>query len=108
MLQKRIFGVFLTMAAAMLAAGCHSEAPSATSTSMTPRQAVLITTGNGTSTVYIPSSDSSGGVARLAGEKESPVCKQCAEDAAAYFNGSALSPKCPVCGASRSPLHATN
>jgi transposase-like protein len=101
-------GVLFVLCAAMLIAGCHSQEPSGTSASTAPQKAVLIETGNGMSTVYIPSSTSAGGVERLAGDKEGPVCKQCEADAAAYFSGSPLSPKCPVCGASRSPLHATN
>jgi hypothetical protein len=104
----KVSGVLFVLCAAMLIVGCHSEQPSAASASAAPQKAVLIETGNGMSTVYIPSTTSAGGVERLAGDKEAPVCKQCEADAAAYFSGSALSPKCPVCGASRSPLHATN
>jgi hypothetical protein len=95
----------LSLAAAFLAIGCQAGGSPAASA---PQRAVLITTGNGMSSIYIPSSETSGGVVRLAGDKEAPVCKQCQEDAEAYFKGGPLAPTCPVCGASRSPLHATN
>lgn len=108
MYLKRMSYLSLTLATMLLAVGCQSGGSPAASTSTAPQRAVLITTGNGMSTVYIPSSEGSGGVERLAGDKEAPVCKQCQEDAEAYFKGGPLSPTCPVCGASRSPLHATN
>jgi hypothetical protein len=67
---------------------------------------VLITTGNGMTSILIPSSNDTG-VARLAADG-APACKQCEEDAAAYFKGGPLAAKCPVCGATRVTLHTIN
>jgi hypothetical protein len=94
--------------AAMLIAGCHSEQPSGASASAAPQKAVLIQTGNGVTTLYIPSTSAPEGVERLVADKEAPACRQCEADIAAYFSGAPLATKCPVCGASRTPLHATN
>lgn len=106
---KKVCGAsWMILCAAMLIVGCHSEQPPATTASAAPQKAVLIETGNGTTTVFIPSASAPGGVERLAGDKEAPACKQCEADIAAYFNGAPLAPKCPVCGASRTPLHAIN
>jgi hypothetical protein len=92
----------------MAAIGCQSGGAASSTASGPPvDKAVLITTGNGTSTVYIPASNGAG-VERLAADKEAPVCKQCQEDAEAYFKSGVISPKCPVCGANRVPLHAIN
>jgi hypothetical protein len=97
------------LCAALLIVGCHSEQPSGASASASPQKAVLIETGQGMTTVYIPSTSAPGGVERLAGDKEPPsACKQCEADIAAYFNGAPLATKCSVCGATRLPLHATN
>lgn len=101
--------VLLTLCAALLIVGCHSQQPSDASASAAPQKAVLIETGQGTTTVYIPSTSAPGGVERLAGDKETPaVCKQCEADIAAYFNGAPLAAKCSACGATRLPLHAVN
>lgn len=106
--NKRLIALCMMLCGAMLMVGCHSEQPSTATASAAPQKAVLIQTGNGFTTVYIPNPNAPGGVERLASDKEGPECKQCEADIAAYFNGAPLAPKCPVCGASRTPLHGIN
>lgn len=109
MKMKKVCGAsWMILCATLLIVGCHAEQPSSATAFAAPQKAVLIQTGNGTTTVYIPNSSAPGGVERLAGDKEAPACKQCEADIAAYFNGAPLAPKCPVCGASRTPLHSIN
>ena len=107
-INKRFGALCMMLCAAMLIVGCHSEQPATATASAAPQKAVLIQTGNGLTSVYIPNPNAPGGVERLASDKEGPECKQCEADIAAYFNGAPLVTKCPVCGASRTPLHSVN
>ncbi len=87
----------------LVAAGCSSMSGGGSSTMSSPTKAV-VTTGQGTTTVYVPAGDS---VTMLAsdGAKKCPTCEA---DAAAYFKTGKLDPKCPVCGASRTALSGVN
>jgi hypothetical protein len=92
----------------MAAIGCHGSDTTASTSMATPQKAVLITTGNGTSYVVLPTTDGNG-VQRLAADgTPAPACKQCEDDALAYFKTGVISPKCPTCGASRIPVHSVN
>ena len=107
MLLKRFARTVTPVVLLLMAIGCQTSGSAPTASVITPQKAVLITAGNGTTTVLIPSSDGTG-VARLAGDSSGGVCKQCEEDAAAYFKSGVISAKCPVCGATRIPLHSVN
>ena len=106
MIRNRVTRWMLPLMLLAAAAGCHGSGAASTSMA-TPQKAVLITTGNGTSYVVLPTTDNSG-VQRLAADAPGPVCKQCEEDSLAYFRNGVISPKCPVCGASRIPVHSVN
>jgi hypothetical protein len=106
MLLKRMARTASPLVLLLLAIGCQGSGATPSASTMSPQKAVAITTGNGTTTVLIPSSDGTG-VARLAGDS-TPACKQCEEDSEAYFKGGTIAAKCPVCGATRVPLHAIN
>lgn len=91
------------------AVGCQTggSAP-AEASAPAPQKAVVITTGQGTTAVYIPSTNNAG-VELLAADKQAATaCKQCEEDVKNYFKTGVISAKCPVCGATRVPLHAIN
>ena len=97
-LRSTVSALFMA-SALLLAVGCQSSGggPSASA----PPHSAVVTTGNGVTTIYLPTSD--GGVERLA-SAESPHCAQCDADIAAYFKGAALAPKCSSCGAIRTPV----
>ena len=80
--------------------GCQSGGGGAAA-SMAPTRAVVATTGQGQTVVYLPAPD--GGVERLA-SADMPKCAQCEADAKQYFLTGQLTPKCATCGAIRTPL----
>lgn len=100
----RSVAVAVSMLSLAFLAGCQSS-PMSTTSASAPRQAVLITTGNGTTAVYIPKTE--GGTERLASAKIDR-CPQCEADVASYFKTGVLAPKCNVCGATRTTLAGTN
>jgi hypothetical protein len=83
----------------MFVVGCQSGGMGS-SASSAPTKAVLVT-GQGSTTVFIPTSD--GGIERLA-SADTPKCAQCESDARHYFLTGELTPKCSACGAMRVPL----
>jgi hypothetical protein len=108
---------YLSLAVVLVAglaftSGCQSMggAPAA---STAPQKAVVITTGQGATVVYVPSADGKG-VERLASSGDVGHCAQCEADVAKYFMTGELTPKCSVCGATRTavtyqiPTHSVN
>ena len=71
-----------------------------------PQKAVVLTTGNGTTTVLFPASDGNG-VSALASAKVEH-CAQCEADAAKYFKSGEIAPTCSVCGAKRTGVGGIN
>src|SRR3954466_5921473 len=90
-----IVGVFLL---AVAVAGCQSTPPA---TAAAPQKAVLINSGQGTTTVYVPAAN--GGAATLASSKVEK-CPDCEKDVAEYFKTGQLAAKCASCGATRTVL----
>jgi hypothetical protein len=83
--------------------GCQTSKPAAETTSSLPSKALLVSGGNGGGVeIFIPG-DKPGEVAVLA-SGDMPVCAQCNADAVKYFQTGELVAKCPVCGATRTPL----
>jgi hypothetical protein len=81
-----------------VAGGCQSSGSgSSAAADPAPTRAVIASTGNGTSTIYLPTGK---GVQTLS-TAGGPTCDKCAADAAAYFQGGTLESKCPQCGAIR-------
>ena len=108
MSSTRILKLCIPVLLLMAAIGCHGSNTTSPTAMATPQKAVLITTGNGTSYVVLPTTEGSG-VERLAADgTPAPSCKQCEDDALAYFRTGVISPKCPICGASRIPVHSVN
>jgi len=86
-----------------LAVGCTTSKPAADAPSMVPTKAIVITGGNGGATAVIIPGDKPGEVAVLA-SGDMKACAQCKADAIKYFQTGELVAKCPVCGATRTPL----
>ena len=80
--------------------GCQSGG-AGVAASPAPTRAVVATTGQGQTVVYLPTPD--GGVERLA-SADMPHCAQCEADAKQYFLTGELTPKCASCGAVRTPV----
>jgi hypothetical protein len=87
-----------------LVSGCQTAPKTAMDTaSPMPSRALLVSGGNsGGMAVFIPG-DKPGEVAILA-SSDTPACAQCNADAVKYFQTGELVAKCPVCGATRTPL----
>ena len=96
MSTRRVFTVAVLLAITAVV-GCQSTGGGAASSEAAPTKAVIASTGNGTTTIYLPSGK---GVQTLS-TSGAGVCERCAADAAAYFQGAALDAKCPQCGATR-------
>src|SRR4051812_26684714 len=87
---------------ALTVVGCQSSPPA---TVAAPQKAVLISSGQGTTTVYVPAAN--GGVATLASNKVEK-CPDCEKDVAEYFKSGHLAATCATCGATRTVLTGTN
>ena len=99
-IQRLALGL-LMLGALALATGCSSMGSPAASTA--PSKAVLITAGNGTTYVMIPTSDGKG-VQTLSTTGKPETCEKCKEDAIKAFNGEQIAPVCDKCGATRTLL----
>jgi hypothetical protein len=89
-----------------LVTGCSSGSkPALDAPGPLPTKALLVSGGNGGAAVVFIPGDKPGEVAMLA-SGDMPACTQCAADAAKYFTTGELVAKCPVCGATRTPLSA--
>ena len=99
MFHFRLAAALCVACALTIVAGCQSSNTGA-SANTAPTCAVLVT-GQGSTVVYLPTSD--GGVERLA-SADVPKCAQCEADAKHYFLTGELTPKCSTCGAMRTPL----
>ena len=104
----RSLGIFACLACLTFIGGCASggggeptTAPTTTASSPSVSKAVMVTTGNGGSVLYLSSTD---GSLQTISTEGAPICNQCAEDAAAYFKTGHLDPICAVCGAHRTAL----
>ena len=91
---------FVTLLVAVFAVGCQTNGP-APATAATPGRAVIASTGNGTTTIYLPAASGGGVQALSTAGAAAPACPDCAAAAAKYFQGGPLEAKCPVCGANR-------
>jgi hypothetical protein len=102
MSYARSLFVITAMVGLLAVAGCKSSESSMSSAPMVDK-AVVVTSGNGTTTIYIPAAG--GGVEMLStsGAKECPTCKA---DAEKYFLTGQLVAKCPDCGATRTAVLA--
>ena len=94
MSSRKALGSLAILASLMLV-GCQTTPTSSSAGS--PTKAVVASTGNGSTVIYLPSGK---GVQTLS-TSPGPTWDKCAADAAAYFQGAALEPKCPQCGAIR-------
>jgi hypothetical protein len=97
--------LFLGLLIAAIGAGCqNSSKPSGEL--LVPTQRALVISGgqSGSTVVYIPTVDNSG-VQMLSTSGTAVVCAQCRADAIKYFQTGVLVPKCPVCGALRTPVN---
>ena len=96
---------FLGLLIAALGAGCQNSSNPSGELLVPTQRALVISGGNGGSTVvYIPTADNSG-VEMLSTSRAAPICAQCRADAIKYFQTGVLVPKCPVCGATRTPVN---
>jgi hypothetical protein len=98
---QRLVVCALMFGALTLAAGCSSMGSSPASSA--PSKAVLITAGNGTTYVMIPTSDGKG-VQTLSTTGKPETCEKCKADAIKAFNGESIAPVCDKCGATRTLL----
>ena len=96
----------LGLLALAFAGGCQSTGTPPSSAPAVPQKAVVLTTGNGTTTVLFPASDGNG-VSALASAKVDH-CAQCDADAAKYFKSGEIAPTCAVCGAKRTGVGGIN
>ena len=96
-MSYRTIFAFVTLLSVLTAAGCKSSNPAPETSTAVPARAVIATTGNGTTTIYLPAGT---GVQTLS-TASTPACADCTAAAARYFQGGALEAKCPVCGATR-------
>lgn len=106
-MKSRSSFVCSALAALALAVGCQSApmGESAMSKSSPPTKAVLVSSGQGSTILFIPQPD--GSMAMLASGKMEK-CAQCEADVASYFKTGKIDSKCAVCGATRAPLSGTN
>ena len=100
MIRFRSAVVACVACALFFVVGCQSGGAGAAAPAV-PTRAIVVTTGQGQSVVYIPTAD--GGVERLA-SADMPACAQCEADAKQYFLTGQITPKCSVCGATRTPV----
>lgn len=79
---------------------------SAGSTAMpeSPTRAVLVTSRQGSTVVFIPGNDPSKPMMLVTQGSSEHECARCEADIAKYFSTGELASKCPVCGATRTPL----
>ena len=87
----------LVIVASLCLVGCQTT-PASSVDSSPATKAVIASAGNGTTVIYLPAGK--GGVQTLS-TSSAATCDKCAADAAAYFQGATLEPKCPQCGAIR-------
>jgi hypothetical protein len=96
---RRSVATLFAVVCLTLVGGCQTSSPPAPDTS----KAVVVNTGQGTSVVYLSSTD---GTVHTMSTEGAGVCKQCETDALAYFKTGHLDPVCQVCGAKRAALVA--
>ena len=77
-----------------------STAPAAASTD-TGSKGILVTTGNGSSVLYMTSTD---GTVHMMSTEGAPTCNACESDAQEYFKTGHITPICAICGAHRTPV----
>ena len=101
-LSRVLLGVF-ALSALTVATGCSGMGGSAPAASMGPTKAIVATTGQGSTVVYVPTSDGSG-VQMLSSTGGVEKCPDCEAAALKYFQTGQLERKCPRCGAIRTPV----
>jgi hypothetical protein len=97
--------LFVGLLIAALGAGCQNSSKPSEELLVPTQRALVISGGNsGSTVVYIPTADKSG-VQMLSSSGTAAMCAQCRADAIKYFQTGVLVAKCPVCGATRTPVN---
>ena len=107
MFLSRTRFVFAALALIVMA-GCQNSsplsAPGASIGTAPPQRAVLITAGNGSTSVILPSSDPSNPVVLSTSGEAKEECPECKAAAIKYFQTGVLEPKCSRTGATRTAI----
>ncbi len=82
--------------------GCQSSGSAPAPTAAAPAKAVVVTTNQGSTTVFVPSAD--GKHAEVLSSTGGPVCADCKAAAERYFLTGELTGKCPITGATRTAV----
>ena len=104
MFSPRSITASLLVIALFTAVGCqNAHTPASSDSAANPRSiwlsSSIVNTGNGTTTVYLPTSDGKG-VKRLSSSNAAP-CTDCDVAAAKYFETGEIAAVCPTCHATR-------
>jgi hypothetical protein len=96
----------LALFVAAIGAGCQNSA-TPSSQSMAPTQKALVISGgnSGGTVVLLPNADNTD--VEMLSTSGTPMCDQCRQDAIKYFQTGQITPKCSVCGATRTPVNYT-
>ena len=106
MFANRIFFAIPALAAAIFIAGCQANSGPAPSASAPATKALVATTGNGTTTVFIPVAGTH--YVSALSSSPAPACPDCEAAAVKYFETGELVAVCPTCHATRTPLAGHN